>query len=92
MREPCRTRNCIEEDTFEKGKQSIAKSVKRLDEILDGITWVMANAPDSFLNIPGTNLWLAKTDPALDAPAIWVWFTFDDGAVHLQLIEKAPSN
>ena len=83
-------REIIEEKTFDAEKHRVAESAKRLDEILSGIIWVLSRKPDSFPQVPGLDLYLAKTDPAPDAPAINLWFRFDAKAVYLLYIELAP--
>ena len=86
-------REIIEEKQFADEKRKISKSLKRLDEILDGVTWILCRKPESFHNIPDTPLWLAKTDPFPGHPALQVWFTFDDDSVNLLSIEiSEPEN
>ena len=65
---------------------------ERLDEILFGVTWALARAPESFLNVPETDLYLAKTDagpPRSGIPGLYIWFKFDDEEVRLLSIEVA---
>ena len=82
-----KAREIIEEESFAAEKERIAYSAKRLDEILFGITWVLCRKPESFPQVPGLDLYLAKTDAFSDTPAVNVWFTFDDQHVHLLFIE-----
>jgi hypothetical protein len=82
-------REIVEEKTFDAEKHRVAKSAKRLDDILFGITWVLSRKPESFPKVQGLNLYLAKTDGAPDAPAVNVWFNFDDEKVYLLYIELA---
>ena len=70
----------------------MAKSAKRLDEVLNGITWALSRRPESFPKVEGLDLYVAKTEDAPDAPALRVWFTFDDEVVRLLYIEVAPDS
>lgn len=81
-------RTIIEEDLFRRQKSKLRISVKRLDEILEGITWALSKRPEAFHNVPGTNLHLIKTDPFSALPALHVWYKFDDECVYLLSIEK----
>jgi hypothetical protein len=83
-------REIVEEDQFKEDKKKLKKhSPKRLDEVLDGVTWVLARRPESFSQIPGTDVYMAKTDP-FGIPALYIWFTFDEDHVYLESIEEAP--
>ncbi len=83
-------RTIVEEPLFIQQKKKLRVSVRRLDEVLHGVTWVLCRKPEEFGNIPGTSLYLAKTDSAPDTPALYVWFIFDDDTVRLLMIEEAP--
>jgi hypothetical protein len=91
MAGPFKARQIIEEDQFREEKIRISRSVKRLDDILLGITWVLARKPESFEQVGTLDLYLAKTDAVPPGvPALYIWFWFDDDAVHLLSIEHAP--
>ncbi len=85
-----RPRDIREEEAFKDAKNKLRHSAKRLDEVLFGVTWVMARKPESFPKIPGLDLYVAKTDATPNTPALYIWFTFDDAVVSLLLIEEAP--
>ena len=84
-------REIVEEESFVIEKQRISRSAKRLDEILFGITWVLSRKPESFPQVTGLDLYLAKTDPVPGLPSVNVWFTFDERKVYLLFIELAPA-
>jgi hypothetical protein len=93
MAGPFKARQIIEEIQFQEEKIRIARSVKRLDDILFGVTWALARKPESFDRVGTLGLYLAKTDvvpPAM--PSLYIWFWFDDDEVHLLSIEFAPKN
>src|SRR5262249_44281879 len=91
MAGPFKARQIIEEDLFRDEKSRISRSVKRLDDILFGITWALARKPESFERVTGLDLYLAKTDAVPpDIPAFYIWFWFNDEEVHLLSIEHAP--
>jgi hypothetical protein len=85
-----KARDIREEQAFKDAKSKLRHSAKRLDDILFGVTWVIARKPESFPKIPGLDLYVAKTDASLDAPALYIWFTFDSTVVSLLLIEEVP--
>jgi hypothetical protein len=87
---PFKARQIIEEKQFEEEKKRIARSAKRLDEVLFGITWAIARKPESFSQVPGLNLYLAKTDGLPGTPALYIWFTFNKDSATLLSIEPAP--
>jgi hypothetical protein len=84
-----KARTIREEKQFSEEKRKLSRTAKRLDEVLFGVTWTLCRKPESFLNIPGTSLYLAKTDATPDTPALYIWFRFDDEHVFLQSIEEA---
>jgi hypothetical protein len=80
----------VKKNSLLKNKDRLKYSVKRLDEVLDGLTWAACRKPDSFPKVRGINLYLAKTDATFDTPALYVWFTFDDDHVYFLSIEETP--
>jgi hypothetical protein len=86
-----KARTIREEKLFLQQKKKLKHSARRLDEILDGVTWAMCRKPESFPGVPGTRLYLAKTDDFPGTPAIHIWFTFDEETVLLLGIEEAPT-
>ena len=73
---------------FAEQKKNLRHSAKRLDEVLDGVTWALCRKPDCFPGLPDIKLYLAKTDPFPDVPALYIWYTFDDDTVTLLGIEE----
>ena len=61
-------REIVEQPQFREDKKKFKHSAKRLDEILEGIVWTLARLPECYPNIPGTNVYLAKTDSVLAFP------------------------
>lgn len=83
-------RNIVEDSLFATQKRKLKHSARRLDSILDGITWALARKPEQFPRVPDTEkLYLAKTDPFPGAPRMYVWYTFDEKNVYLLSIEEA---
>lgn len=91
MAGPFKARTIREENQFSEEKKRLGKTAKRLDEILSGVLWAVSRRPESFLNIPDSKLYLAKTDNFPRHSGFYIWFTFDDEAVYLRSIEEAPS-
>jgi hypothetical protein len=86
-----KARTIREEKKFTEEKRNLKHSAKRIDEVLAGVTWTLCRKPESFLNIPGTKLYLAKTDEFPNNPGFYIWFTFDSETVFLHSIEEAPA-
>ncbi len=84
-----KARSIIEEKSFSEEKERISRSAKRIDEIIFGVTWAISRKPESFPQVSGLDLYLAKTDPVPNSPALNIWFTFDNQYVHLLFIEIA---
>ena len=80
-------RTIVESDLFRASKETLPVTCERLDEILDGILWVLRRRPEFFPNIPGTTLYRAKTEQFPDLPVFIVWFRFNENTVTLELIE-----
>lgn len=80
-------RQIVESEQFSSAKSLLFPNIKRLDDMLNGITWALARHPEEFPCVPCTSLYMAATDPFPDAPAIRVWYTFDDGNVTMLDIE-----
>jgi hypothetical protein len=86
-----RARTIREEKQFVEEKAKLKHTAKRLDEVLFGVTWALCRKPDSFPNVPGTKLYLAKTDGTADTSGLFIWFTFDAEVVYLLSIEEAAN-
>jgi hypothetical protein len=80
-------RTIIQEPTFDAQIAILAISHKRLDEVLLGIHISLANHPDKCPKIPGTLLSAVKTRFYPEAPALRIFFTYDEDEVHLHHIE-----
>jgi hypothetical protein len=87
---PADLREVVEQPRFRDEKKKLKPSAKRLDEVLDGVIWTLARSPESYANIPGTKLYLAKTESADGVTGLFIWFTFNDNQVFLESIEPAP--
>lgn len=77
---------------WEECKHRVQPDAKRLDEQLVGITWKIAHDAESCWSLRG-NLYVTKTDPWPDAPALRIYFTIDDDAYCTLLwFELAPED
>lgn len=75
---------------YEDQARRLGLSHKRLDEVLDGVTWAIARSPAEFELMLDTGLRLVKTDPFPDAPPLRIYFTWDeDDNCTLRWIEAA---
>ena len=80
-------RGIVESDLYREAKDTLPVTCQRLDEMLHGITWVLARKPDEFPRVHGSTLHRARTEDFPGLPVFLIWFTFDQDTVTLQLIE-----
>lgn len=78
----------VEEERFRRERDEI-NDCRRMDEVLEGVTWALSRDPLScFPIVPGTAATrLAKTRSFPGAPALHIWFTVQGAQVRLQSIE-----
>jgi hypothetical protein len=76
-----------EEPKFSEQVKALALDHKRLDEVLTGAYFALANGPENFPVVPGTSLSVLKTDVYPNAPALRIFFTYNIDEVHLITIE-----
>lgn len=62
---------------WEECARRVESDARRLDAQLEGIIWQVAHDAEGCWNLRG-NLYLIKTDPWPDAPALRMFFTIDD--------------
>lgn len=85
-------KSLVESSEFDKHKTQIMKDAKRLDDILWGVTFTLACNPELYPAVDGTEIRIAKTDPAPGAPPLTVYFKeFEDKIVLLD-IEITPED
>jgi hypothetical protein len=79
-------RSLIEEELFTAQRNMINPNVKRMDAIMEGLTWALSTNPSQFFQVfSNRRLWIAKTDAYPDAPALRIWYRFDDTTVYLSI-------
>jgi hypothetical protein len=80
----------VESDLFAAKRDMLNPDVKRLDEILEGITFNLARSPEQGFPVsPDRRVWFMKTvDWVRDLPQVRIWYRFDDATVELLTIEK----
>lgn len=59
-------------------REKLAVSVRRLDEILAGVLWEIAQDPYYRDEVPETSLRVIPTDPFTDAPALLIAYTIEE--------------
>jgi hypothetical protein len=78
------------DQTFLEQAAILRADARRLDELLDGVTWLIANHAED-CEVVERNLRVAFTDPFPDAPAMRIYFTItDDNTCTLHWIEHLP--
>lgn len=65
-------RQVIQDQTFDEQAALLERNTKRLDEIIDGAIWMIANHAEDCAIIEG-NLRVVFTDPFPDAPAMRIF-------------------
>lgn len=81
-------RTVIEDKQFNEQKQKITPDVRRLDEILFGITWTVARGPEECPRVlENPDIRVIQTNRFMDIPRLRIFFTFDDKEVHLKWVE-----
>lgn len=76
--QPFRARTVRRSALFDEAAIRIETDAKRLDEQLRGIEWHIARDAEGGWQVRYSNLYLIKTDPWPDAPALRVYYTIDD--------------
>lgn len=74
-----------ESEEYCAARDAISTDVRRIDDLLDAIMWGLGQDPHQFSQISG-NLWMAKTDPYPDAPALRVWFLLENPEFEIHLL------
>jgi hypothetical protein len=80
-------RTIIQEKRFDDQLTVIGVSHKRLDEALDGMHVYLSQYPERMEKIPDTLLSIIKTAEFPRAPALRIFFTYDEQVVRLLHIE-----
>jgi hypothetical protein len=80
-------RTIVEDDSFCSAFEKLKVAYQRLDEVLVGVGIALARHPEHCPVIKGTVLSVIKTRPFPAIPALRVFFTYDDGEVHLRHVE-----
>ena len=79
-------RDIVESPTYAQQKSKAVAAPRRLDDLLEGLLFVIARIPEEFPSLGGVSL--ARYVGPLDN--LRVWFTYDDATVALQGIERVP--
>lgn len=89
--EPIRIREVVEEDRFQEERDDLSASVRRWDEVMFGVTYTLARAPEIGHETWVEGVFALATDPFPDAPDLVVYYRYDDERVHLlSVIEPRP--
>ena len=83
-------KNLEESKNFEGAKKKITPNAKRFDEIIIGISFVIAKSPGEFPEIDNTGIRIAKTRETPDNPPLTIYFKeYDEKIVFLD-VEITP--
>lgn len=75
---PTPLRDIREQASFSQQAKLLDSNARRLDEKLEGITWAIARAAESFPLMPGTPFQLARAQISTGDPILRVLFTIED--------------
>ena len=85
-----RIRQIAYDQTFLDQGALLQADARRLDELLDGVLWLIATHAED-CEVVERNLRVAFTDPFPDAPAMRIYFSITDGnTCTLHWIEHLP--
>ena len=68
-------RDLREEPSYTEAVDQLGISVRRLDELLLAITWIVAHDPESLPAIPNTPFRMARSQVIVGEPVLRVYFT-----------------
>lgn len=85
---PPSMRDVIESERFAREKEAIEPDIQRMDEILDGVTWVLAVRPEIGKRTNNPDIWAIATDP-WDSISLVVYYSFNERQVVLKSIRKS---
>lgn len=81
-------REVIEDPTFTPRFRQIVPNPQLLDELLTGVTWALARAPElTGRRISTTGLWVTEAELPLLKTSILIYYSFDDTTVTLHYAE-----
>jgi hypothetical protein len=82
-------RTVIRERLFDEQLNGLAINHRRIDHVLSGIEYGLANHPELFPKVPSSGDSMVKTYFYPNAPAVRILFTYTATEVHLVAVEFA---
>ena len=81
-------REIRDEHSFRESLEELGVDRKRLDAVLEAITFTAARTPEYFPRVRGTSSLRRMTvGPALGIPKLRIWFTHDEEQIQMTLAE-----
>lgn len=84
-------REVIESPRYTKERNLLQPDVARMDEILDGVVWVLSEDPTVGRKTPNPAIWAMPTIAWNTVPLV-VYYSFNENQVVLESIIKAISD
>ena len=75
---------------FIKERKKLNPDIQRMDEILDGVTWVLAVRPELGKRTNNPLIWAIATVPWTTASFV-IYYSFDENEVVLKAIKRSVS-
>jgi len=80
-------RTIRQEPKFNEQLAALGVSHKRLDEVMEGVSFALSRHPEQFPRVPGTQISIIKTPVYPNAPSLRIFFTYSEEEVHLLVVE-----
>jgi len=74
-------------EAFERQRRTLARTIGRFDQMMQGAIIAIANNPLAFPPVPGTNLRAIETRPLHTRVRLFYWIR-DDGVVRVEAVEE----
>lgn len=73
----------VESQNFEADRARISNDIRRMDEILQGVYWVLSREPFRGKQTSANNIWAITTRSVQDIPSLAIYYTFNEEQVIL---------
>jgi hypothetical protein len=82
-------RTLVEEPSYETSRRLLSADVRRLDEALHGITWVLCHEPERGKATDVDEIAAMPSEAFFDVPSLVVYYSYDEQSVRLIAVVAA---